>query len=168
MSKTKILIPLDGSNFSHQILPHISRFFPPHQCELVLVRVAPHPSGNVGLPPRMSESGVPMYESERDILATAHPVYASQEIESIMATLKNELGIEAVKLEEAGYRVTSNIRFGDPAKEIADAAGEADVDLIAMTTHGRSGLNRLIFGSVAEKVMRHAQIPVMVVRPVGV
>jgi nucleotide-binding universal stress UspA family protein len=168
MSKTKVLIPLDGSDFSRQILPHVSRFFPVSQCELVLVRVAPHPSGNVGLPPRASEAGVPMYESERDVLANAHPVYASQEIESTMATLKNELHVEAVRLEEAGYRVTSNIRFGDPAKEIADAADEADADMIAMTTHGRSGLNRLIFGSVAEKVMRNAKIPVMVARPVAV
>jgi nucleotide-binding universal stress UspA family protein len=168
MSKAKVLIPLDGSNFSRQILPHVTRFFPSQQCELVLVRVTPHPSGNVGLPPRAIEMGVPMYESERDANLAVHPIYASQEIESLMAALQNELRVEAVKLEEAGYRVTSNIRFGDPAQEITAAAAEADADLIAMTTHGRSGLTRVLFGSVAEQVMRNAQIPVMIVRPLEV
>lgn len=54
------------------------------------------------------------------------------------------------------------IAGGDPAKEINAFAEESDVDLIAMTTHGRTGFKRLALGSVAEAVMRHSRTPVLV------
>ncbi len=56
------------------------------------------------------------------------------------------------------------LRRGDPMREILTAAGDAGADLIAMTTHGRSGLGRLLFGSVAEAVLRRAEIPVFLMR----
>ena len=56
------------------------------------------------------------------------------------------------------------MRSGAPAQEIVAAAREAGADLIAMSTHGRGGLGRLIFGSVAEAVLREAEIPVLLMR----
>jgi nucleotide-binding universal stress UspA family protein len=70
----------------------------------------------------------------------------------------------AVELRKKGVRVTSQARRGIPAREILAAAREAEADLIAMSTHGRSGLGRMIFGSVAEAVLRHAEIPVFLMR----
>jgi nucleotide-binding universal stress UspA family protein len=61
-------------------------------------------------------------------------------------------------------RVTTDARYGWPVTQIVAAAREADASLIAMTTHGRSGFSRLIFGSVAEAVLRQAEIPVLMMR----
>jgi nucleotide-binding universal stress UspA family protein len=56
------------------------------------------------------------------------------------------------------------VRRGQPAEEILASARAAGADLIAMTTHGRSGLGRLLFGSVAEAALRQAEIPVFLMR----
>lgn len=55
-------------------------------------------------------------------------------------------------------------RIGDPSGEIVDYAKEIGADLIVMPSHGRTGLKRLLLGSVAERVVRHAECPVMVLR----
>ena len=56
------------------------------------------------------------------------------------------------------------VRRGEPAEEILAGAREAGADLIAMTTHGRSGLGRLLFGSGAEAVLRQSEVPVFLMR----
>jgi nucleotide-binding universal stress UspA family protein len=56
-----------------------------------------------------------------------------------------------------GIRVTSDVRRGEPVAEIVAAARETGADIIAMTTHGRSGFSRLLLGSVAEAVLRQAE-----------
>jgi nucleotide-binding universal stress UspA family protein len=68
--------------------------------------------------------------------------------------------------EKAGVKTTTVIRNGDPAMEIVDYTPRYDHDLIMMTTHGRSGLSRWMLGSVTEKVIRTATVPVLVVRSV--
>jgi nucleotide-binding universal stress UspA family protein len=73
--------------------------------------------------------------------------------------------LERVKPDEPGVRVTHHLLRGDPAPEIVPWAGEAKADLIVMGTHGRDGLPRLVPGSVAGGVMRHAPCPVVTVRP---
>jgi nucleotide-binding universal stress UspA family protein len=70
----------------------------------------------------------------------------------------------AENLRTRGIRVRTEVRHGEPVDEIVDCARAADADLIAMTTHGRSGLGRLLFGSVAEAVLRQAEIPVFLMR----
>jgi nucleotide-binding universal stress UspA family protein len=67
-------------------------------------------------------------------------------------------------LSASGLAVRTAVRTGDPAAEIIRGAREYQADLIAMTTHGRSGLSRLIFGSVAEAVLRRASVPVFLTR----
>ena len=63
-----------------------------------------------------------------------------------------------------GTRVDSTMVFGDPANEILGYANEHNVDLIAMTTHGRSNISRWLMGSVADKVVRHSRVPVRLVK----
>ncbi|HXG01991.1 MAG TPA: universal stress protein, partial [Candidatus Binatia bacterium] len=70
----------------------------------------------------------------------------------------------AAELRDRGVRVRTVVRRGDPVTEIASAARELEVDLVAMTTHGRSGLGRLLFGSVAEAVLRSTDLPVLMMR----
>lgn len=66
-------------------------------------------------------------------------------------------------MEELGLDVTSSIRKGTPQSEILTYARENDVDLILMTTHGRTGINRIFHGSVTEDVVRKSPVPVMAV-----
>jgi nucleotide-binding universal stress UspA family protein len=70
----------------------------------------------------------------------------------------------AVELRKKGVRVRTQVRRGQPSEEIVLAAHETGADLIAMTTHGRSGLGRLLFGSVAEAVLRESRLPVFLMR----
>jgi nucleotide-binding universal stress UspA family protein len=79
--------------------------------------------------------------------------------ERYLKALGEELGTST------GARVTHTVLQGDPARVICDRA--ADVDLIVMTSHGRTGLSRAWLGSVADAVMRHAKTPVLILRPLG-
>jgi nucleotide-binding universal stress UspA family protein len=72
-------------------------------------------------------------------------------------------GVEE-RLKARGLRVDTHVRYGTDAEEILDHAAQKDIDLIAMTTHGRSGVKRFLLGSVAEKILRHATKPIFLVR----
>jgi nucleotide-binding universal stress UspA family protein len=82
---------------------------------------------------------------------------AEQEASTYLASI-------AAHLEARGVRVEWKVWYDEPGRAIVDAARSNDVDLIAMTTHGRGGLGRLLLGSVAETVVRTAAVPVLLVR----
>jgi nucleotide-binding universal stress UspA family protein len=67
-------------------------------------------------------------------------------------------------LRKKGLKVSTVVAMGNAADEIIKAAEENKVDLVAMSTHGRSGLRRLAFGSITDKVLRHSPVPVLTVR----
>jgi nucleotide-binding universal stress UspA family protein len=169
MSKHTILIPLDGSEFSAQILPRVTQLFSSNDYALMLLRVAPHPMGHTPAPPKViaPDLGMQGYENEHDIVQAQHPIYASQELDSLTAELKGELQAIVAELNKAGFTTLVTIRFGPPAEEIVRCAADEDADLIAMTTHGRSGgVKRRVFGGVAEAVLRQTPVPVMLLRSV--
>jgi len=66
--------------------------------------------------------------------------------------------------DQTPHPATADIVFGTSARSILEYAGEKDIDLIVMGTHGRGGLAHLLMGSVAEKVVRQAACPVLTVR----
>jgi nucleotide-binding universal stress UspA family protein len=70
----------------------------------------------------------------------------------------------AAALRARGVSTTWAVRHGRPNEEILAAAAESGVDMIAMATHGRTGFGRLLFGSVAEAVLRRATVPVFLMR----
>lgn len=70
-----------------------------------------------------------------------------------------------VRGQHAGVPVRFLVWEGDPGESIVDAAGAEEADLIVVGTHGRGGLGRVLLGSVSEHVVRHAPVPVLVVRP---
>ncbi len=170
MARPKVLIPLDGSEFSRQIIGEVRKFFSPDQYDLVLLRVGEPPKGVTGRPtrPASAEVPVPMYDTQTDIEYAQHPVYASQEYESATAKLLDELQSERSQLQSAGYTVYTAAKFGDPGREIVTFISDEDIALVAMTTHGRSGLSRMVSGSVAEHVLRNTNVPVMALRPVEI
>ena len=167
MSKQRVLVPNDGSAFCRQIYPHLMKFLRPEESALILLRVGHAPTGLVGLPPRAAgiHGGMTSYESEKDAEYAAHPIYASQERDSAISDVQAELVDDVHLLRAAGYEVTVEVRFGDRGEEIVKYVQSSGVDLIAMTTHWRTGIQKLIFGSVAQQVAGHVSVPILMVKP---
>lgn len=163
----RVLVPLDGSAFSAQILDAVKKVFAPNATQLILYHVGAVPDGYTGLPPRPAAVGVdvPMYETGQDAELAHHPIYESQEEDSRLAALQDQLEPLARSLRDVGYSVHVEADLGGAADVIVQRAQQGDVDVIAMTTHGRSGILRLLFGSVAEQVVRHVSVPVLLLRP---
>ncbi len=138
----RALIPLDGSMVAESILPFILEVAGPLDMEVALLRVL------VPVPPMTVEGMQVVIEDAGRLRAEAEEYLASI----------------AAELRAKGVRVTTAVRRGEPVAEILAGAREADADLIAMTTHGRSGLSRLLFGSVAAAVLSHAEVPVFLMR----
>jgi universal stress protein A len=90
-------------------------------------------------------------------------------IADISEQLEDSAERELPKLAEceecAGLDVEELIVHGEAASEIVQVAKDRDVDLIVISSHGRTGLGRILFGSTAEAVVRHAPCPVLVVKP---
>jgi nucleotide-binding universal stress UspA family protein len=86
---------------------------------------------------------------------------------SLRAEAEQSLDDAKERLSKVGLEVRVEVLFGRPADKIVEYAVKEGVDLIAMATHGRSGFSRWVFGSVAEKVLRAAAIPILLIRPPG-
>jgi nucleotide-binding universal stress UspA family protein len=167
MKTYKVLVPLDGSALSRQVVGHVQRLFRPADSELIILRVTEPPEGLLANPARPVSMAwqEPLYESLYDLKLSKHPTYASQVWENVRATAESELLPDIRELKEAGYAVSVVIQSGDPARTIVDVAERWAVDVVAMATHGRTGLSRLVLGSVAEAVLRELTAPLILVRP---
>jgi nucleotide-binding universal stress UspA family protein len=140
----RVLVPLDGSEVAEAILPFVDKVAGPADAEVLLLRVVePLTAGEV-----MAAAGVP-----------APDTLFLRELEA-----KRYLAGVERRLTDKGLRVRMGTRLGSPAPEILEAAATGGADLIAMSTHGRSGLGRLVFGSVAEAVLRASPVPVLLIR----
>ena len=167
MSKRNILVCLDGSEFSRQIIPHVGRLCDPATDTIILLRVAEPAESIIALPPQTVSSAwpEPYYTSARDVEYAAHPIYASQLEQNERAAIEHEMLYDEQKLRDAGFKITVIVRFGDAADEIAAVVEQQAIDVVAMATHGRTGLRSLLMGSVAQQVVRRVNVPVLLVRP---
>jgi nucleotide-binding universal stress UspA family protein len=138
----RVLIPMDGSEVARAILSFVAEIATPLDLHVILLYV-------LQKPPHTAIE--PFVASEAVVLAarTAASTYLAEQAADIMAK---------------GIHVETRIRSGRPVDEILEAAREERVDMIAMTTHGRTGPGRLLFGSVAEGVLRQADVPVFLMR----
>lgn len=138
----RILLPLDGSAFAERVLAVLPRIATPVATELVLVNV---------IEPVRYAFGAIDFTTPRLVtyIRTSAQAYIEQ---------------QADRLRNAGYQVKTYILDGDAAQCILDRARVVNSDLIAMTTHGRSGFVRWALGSVAERVVHGATAPVLLVR----
>lgn len=141
-----MIVPLDGSEFAEAVLPLIRQIAGPLDMEVVLVRVVqPEP--------------VPVFPDPAKAVNRELAV-RREDAEEYLAPI-------AVHLGNAGVRVTSVVRRGQPAPAILALARERQADLIAMATHARRGFEHFVFGSVAETILRAAGIPILLLKPQG-
>ena len=147
MTKHKVLIPLDRFEFSRNILPSVRRCLSPTNHRLVLLGVDEPLKA-------LDVAGTGLYDY--------YPInHESRVHEYAQDVFEDELLSDASLLQRAGFDTAVAIKRGDPIQEIADYVEMEAVDLVAMATHCRSGLSRLLFGSVATGVLRNVPVPVM-------
>jgi nucleotide-binding universal stress UspA family protein len=146
----KIMVALDGSAFAAQALPHARSLAEKYAAELILFQAV------TGVEESRLEALAIELSETHEVAETSRP----QAVEEMLKPLQ----AQAQQLAAAGIRATPVVQVGNPAAAIVDYAGAHGVDLIVMTTHGRSGVGRLVFGSVADKVLRSAACPVLLVR----
>jgi nucleotide-binding universal stress UspA family protein len=146
----KILVPMDGSKLAECVLEHVKSIATGCQVPTVVLLRVVEPVSLPGYLPREMAEG-----SYRDARETA-------EVQA-----KNYLNEMAERLKAEGIAAETDIADGLPADEILNYAEQKRVDLIVMSTHGKSGISRWWSGSVAEKVVSQSLIPVLVVTPPG-
>jgi len=143
MAYRRVLVPLDGSPMAEAIVPFILGIAGPLDMTVRLIGVVEP------FQPTMTEdAGTVMAQ---DVAARTRGT------EQYLASI-------AAELRARGIDADTEVRCGAAATTILSAARSFRADLIAMSTHGRSGFGRLLFGSVAEQVLRHADVPVFLMR----
>ena len=138
-----VLVPVDFSKSSIDALRHAARLIRASRSPLTILYVVPADYGWLGIG----------QESGRD-LDEASQRQAAQQLQAV-----------ANKILPRSVDATLEVRIGRPAEEIIAAATEAKSQLIVMSTHGRGVVDRLLIGSVAERVARLAPCPVLLMRP---
>jgi len=162
-----ILVPLTKSAFSHKILREIEKFVPPEDSKLILYYVTKPPKGTgFAAPDYRSDYAL---ESDGEPLGPkAHPVFPSQEEDSIQSDVEVALLSVTNKLKQQGYDVSTQVCFvDDVVGEIVRIVKRDKIDMIAMSTRARVGMMRFFFGDIAEKVMQRVDIPVLLIHPKG-
>jgi nucleotide-binding universal stress UspA family protein len=147
----RILVPLDGSEVGEAALPNVeqlvSKLAPKVKVEVVLLQVI---------------SSLTHYVIAGE--ASVQVPYNEREIDQIKEKARDYLDKVGEGLRNRGVMVKTLIATGNAAEEILKVADEIKADLVAMSTHGRSGLSRWAFGSVTDKILRAGNLPVLVVR----
>ena len=152
----RILVPLDGSPLAEAALTHGEVLAASLGSQIHLLQVVHLLSQLVGL------------AGPSDAGATIPPV----NMEVLMETTEREAALAEAYLarigeglKAKGLTVSWEVRWGNAAAEIVQCTQDQGIGLIALSTHGRSGLGRLLFGSVAQRVVRDVGVPVLLIRP---
>jgi nucleotide-binding universal stress UspA family protein len=152
----RLLVPLDGSGFASQALPYAAEVAERFGAELILVQVIKPATAvidagaAIGVAFAGSEAAVQAaLEGDKQKAARARR-YLSGKVQAIRS-----------RHVQSSYRVL----IGDIAHSIMEFSEKENIDLVVMTTHGKSGLRRAVMGSVADVVIRESGKPVLVIRP---
>ncbi len=148
--RPRILVPLDGSGFAEAVLPYATALARALDWTVVLLRVAP-PALPTVVEAEISASQLPAP------LVAEPPSEADRYLAAVAASLKAQ-----------GVRAQPLVRVGPPAQAILDESAASGADLVVMATHGRSGMSRMLYGSVAAEVLHRGHLPLLLVRPDGV
>jgi nucleotide-binding universal stress UspA family protein len=162
----RVLVTLDGSGCSEAVLPEVVKLLRGTEAEVHLLTVAEEPEATATRP--IAEPltvGVAAPGGVVRLNAAPTVETKAQAMSRVTDELREFLIAQAAPFERVGIRYHTAVRFGQPAEEILRYAGEEKVDLIMMATHGHTGLSRLVFGSVASRVLASGVCPVLLVRP---
>jgi nucleotide-binding universal stress UspA family protein len=141
----KVLVPLDGSTFSELALANAVNIISSFQgAELVLLNVT---------------------EPFEDLAHWVSDDIAKKMQKEADSTARNYLDRTVERLSNEGVEVEAVIAEGNPGEVILEYAAKSGVDLIVMSTHGRSGFTRFMFGSVATRIVQNSHVPVLLVPP---
>lgn len=163
----RILVPLDGSEVAEGVLPFVTALAKGSDATITLLTV-------------VDTSAMEEIEARVDVLPTAEfgsllaskpterpavGVYRTQVEETAQEKAKIALRVVATRLTGQGLKARVAASSGPAAEEILRAARDEDIDLIAMSTHGRNALGRAILGSVTNKVLHASDVPTLVITP---
>jgi nucleotide-binding universal stress UspA family protein len=139
----RVLVPVDGSEQAHEACQFVVEEFP--DAEMVLLHVI-----------NPAEAG---YSAQASI-----PSFSEEWYEQAQAQAESLFDEVEAETEGTDVSVTREIEVGKPVRVVVDYAADHGVDQIVMGSHGRSGVSRILLGSVAEAVVRRSPVPVTVVR----
>ncbi len=142
-----LLVTLDGTPRAESVIPHSIDVARSMAAEMTLLRI-------------VDAAGADW--SERGALGKSALEAASRT--ALTEQAQDYLDRVAEQVRRSGVNVNTLVRQGPPARQIVDTAKDIDADVIAIATHSRRGINRLMFGSVAEEVLHSSSIPVLLVR----
>jgi nucleotide-binding universal stress UspA family protein len=155
----RILVPLDGSELAESALPYAEFLAKQVGSRVFLLSVAPSLEHLIALMSAGSSPTMP------DTLPPTSVDIATQEYERERQDLSTYLETIQRRLTADGISVETEVREGDTTDNILDYANVIDASLIVMSTHGRGGLRRVVFGSVADALLRRApHIPMLLHR----
>jgi nucleotide-binding universal stress UspA family protein len=140
----KILVPLDGSKRAEKILPHVKDLALHYESKVILLMAIQYFLA-------AAVEGSYIEFSEKDFSAQLEK--AESYLKSVMKTLSQK-----------DIKTQTVVAMGPAAEKIIQTAEEKNVDLIAMTSHGRGGLTRVFYGSVASGLLNRADRPLLVIR----
>ena len=139
----KVLVPLDGSDLSVTAIEHAKSVIPEGATVILLMVIEP--------------INAMVYAD------AGSSIFVNPDLPDPEAVSRNILNRHATTLTDKGHTIETLVIKGDPATSILDFAESAEVDAIIMTTHGRTGIERWLMGSVTQKVLGHAKCPVFVI-----
>lgn len=146
----KILVPLDGSELAECVLPHVEAFMKGFNLgDVILVRVV--------------EPEMPSYHGEIRI----DPKITAQREAERESSAKEYLNKVANRIKHEGTTVRAEVLVGRVTESLTQYAEKNGIEIILIATHGRSGVTRWVRGSVADKILRSANVPVLMVRAPG-
>jgi nucleotide-binding universal stress UspA family protein len=142
----KILVTLDGSDLSERALEAAFQIARQFEAEIVLLRVLTLDAV------ALAGGSTPQYQDLRQLQEKRD----RQEAETYLHGLR-------ANWQPLGVPISTRVVTGAPPEAILEVAEESGIDLIVMSTHGRTGLSRLLYGSVAEAVLRGTHLPVLLI-----
>jgi nucleotide-binding universal stress UspA family protein len=145
-----IILPLDGSELAEVAVPHAIELAHELDTEILVVRAIQSPAQIYGVTAIGAEAGFAVaYQHLYESVIKDANTYVARQVEA---------------LRNLGLTATGHCQVGIPADVILDVAAEYPKALIVIASHGRSGVSRWAFGSVADRVLHAAPVPVIVIR----
>ena len=161
----RILVPLTKSTSSHKILVDVEKFIAPEEGEIILFYIHKPPKGS-GFAVTDYRSNYALNPDGEPMGPKPHPVFSSQEEDSLQSEAEVALLPLTNDLENKGYNVTTQYCFADEVvNEIVRVVKRDKIDMIAMSTRARVDLLRFFFADIADRITQRVDIPVLLIHP---